>query len=143
MLAEAVRESYSDLFAVNVNAQTLNKTELINKFKTLSQGSLSESVLEKLAMTFQALVKLADFSAPVARHAQEEQTDPEDAEGELEFDADQVDAGVSKRRRNPRGGLTATANLGGLHYNIQIILPESRDPQVWPAESPRGWRPDF
>jgi hypothetical protein len=55
---------YADLFAVNINAQTLSKNDLIGKFKTLSQGSFSESVLDKMATTFQSLVKLADFSAP-------------------------------------------------------------------------------
>jgi hypothetical protein len=63
VLAEGIREAYDDLFQVNINAQTLTKPELINKFKTLSQGQLSESVLDKMALTFSELIKLADFTA--------------------------------------------------------------------------------
>ncbi len=59
-MAEAIREAYADLFQVNTSAQNLSKQEVINKFKTLSQGSFGEAVLDKMAMTFTALVKLAD-----------------------------------------------------------------------------------
>lgn len=136
ILAEAVRESYSDLFAVNVNAQNLSKPDLINKFKTLSQGSLSESVLEKLATTFQALVKLADFTAPATRTQRSEES-VEDEHDKIAHNDDEDDegteCGLRPRRRPTRGGIAASASLGGLHYNIQIILPESRDPQVYDA----------
>ena len=64
VMAEAVREAYEDLFRVNINAHQLSKQEVINKFKTLSQGKLSDSVLDKMAMTFSTLVKHADFSSP-------------------------------------------------------------------------------
>lgn len=134
ILAEAVREAYADLFAVNVNAQNLSKAEIVNKFKTLSQGSLSEAVLEKLASTFQALVKLADFSALPTRSAREEEAN------ELQEDGDEGAGRESQpvldavlRRRNVKGDTGASATLGGLHYNIQIILPETRDPQVYDA----------
>src|SRR5690606_31212626 len=63
VLAEGIREAYADLFQINTKAQTLSKTDVINKFKTLSQGQISESVLDKMAMTFAALAKLADFDA--------------------------------------------------------------------------------
>ena len=63
VLAEGIREAYDDLFQVNVNAQNLSKAELINKFKTLSQGQLSESVMDKMALTFTELTKLADFKS--------------------------------------------------------------------------------
>src|SRR4051812_49037275 len=61
VMAEAIRAAYEDLFRVNINAHTLSRQDVINKFKTLSQGTLSDSVLDKMAMTFTALVKHADF----------------------------------------------------------------------------------
>jgi Family of unknown function (DUF5343) len=115
VLAEGIREAYDDLFQVNINAQNLSKSELINKFKTLSQGQLSDSVLDKMALTFTELSKLADFSGPAASHAaaaqQPEATAP------------------------PTGGNSAapTLKVGGLVYNIQIHLPESRDQAVYDA----------
>lgn len=128
ILADAIREAYSDLFAVNINAQNLAKNDLINKLKTLSQGSLSESVLEKMATTFLSLVKLADFNAPSIRSQQptdEDSQDDDDSDG----DADVIVPRQSANR--PRKPDRASHSLGGLHYNIQIILPESRDPQVY------------
>lgn len=135
VLAEAIREAYSDLFAVNIGAQTLSKNDLINKFKTLSQGSLSESVLEKMALTFQSLVKLADFTAPPVRQRSEIADEPTDDADEGE--SDMLDGGeeqpstTKKIRDRQVSGITRS--LGGLHYNIQIILPETRDPQVYDA----------
>jgi hypothetical protein len=134
ILAEAVREAYADLFAVNINAQNLSKTDLINKFKTLSQGGFSESVLEKMAATFQALVKLADFSAPTpARNSRDvnEQVEEEEPIDEVIDDSDEQPMLQRQRQRRATGG--NTRSFGGLHYNIQIILPESRDPQVYDA----------
>jgi hypothetical protein len=55
VLAEGIKSAFADLFQVNTNANKLSRTDLINKFKTLSQGQLSESVLDKLALTFTEL----------------------------------------------------------------------------------------
>jgi hypothetical protein len=118
VMAEAIRSAYDDLFRVNVNAHLLDKQEVINKFKTLSQGKLGESVLSKMAMTFTALVKNADFETPPAPSL--DQPDPD------------------KPKDKPTGGAGDTGNrgpltLGGLVYNIQIVLPESRDQAVYDA----------
>src|SRR5690606_29510635 len=84
VLAEGIREAYADLFQINTKAQTLSKTDVVNKFKTLSQGQISESVLDKMAMTFAALAKLADFDAkgnePVS--SSDETAPKSNAEGE-------------------------------------------------------------
>jgi uncharacterized protein DUF5343 len=61
VLAEGIREAYSDLFQVNKNANTLTKSDVTNKMKTLGEGQFSESVLDKMALTFVELCKLADF----------------------------------------------------------------------------------
>ena len=134
VLAEAIRNAYADLFAVNINAQNLSKNDLINKFKTLSQGSLSESVLDKMALTFQSLVKLADFTAPAPRQRQDAADQGDDEAEEIQsgtLDEAAEDEPRIRRTRDRQGGVGR--NLGGLHYNIQIILPDSRDPQVYDA----------
>lgn len=118
VVAEGIREAYGDLFKVNKSAQTLSRSELINKFKTLSQGQLSDSVLDKLAMTLQALIKEADFSKTpdITNDVPEEEGAPP---------ADQLPL----KPTLDKSGLS----LGGLHYNIQLILPDSRDPKVFDA----------
>lgn len=125
VMAEAVREAYDDLFQVNTSAQKLSKQDVINKFKTLSQGSIGESVLDKMAMTFTALVKLADFEQAAPRTAKAKASE---AEAETELTEDKTKHEISSKERR-----IVTRELGGLHYNIQIILPESRDPQVYDA----------
>lgn len=119
IIAEAVRDAYQDLFKVNVKAHEMTKADVINKLKTLGQGQIGDSVLDKMAMTFTALVKLGDFQSahsavplPAAN--------PQDIQND-----DQRD-----KRLQPEHG---AMKLGGLVYNIQIVLPESRDPAVFDA----------
>lgn len=118
VLADGIREAYSDLFQVNTNAQKLTKAEAINKFKTLSQGSLSEAVLDKMGMTFVELCKLGDFNAV---SAQPNATETHPAPASPEHSA-KPDDGNRKRLK-----------FGDLVYNIQIVLPESRDQAVYDA----------
>ena len=125
VLAEGIREAYVDLFRVNTKAHELSKQEVINKFKTLGQGQYGESVLDKMAMTFVALAKLADFqspthapAAPVAAAAESVQTNP---------------ASAHEAPAHGKALENTSVKLGGLVYNIQIVLPESRDPTVYDA----------
>lgn len=117
VLAEGVRHAYADLFQVNTKAHLLSKADIVNKFKTLSQGSISESVLDKMAMTFTALVKLADFETPSVTQKSDSPVEEPTYEP------------ITQKPPSTGKGLS----LGGLHYNIQIILPESRDPKVYDA----------
>lgn len=123
ILAEGIREAYADLFEINVNANTLSRNDLINKMKTLSQGQLTDSVLDKMALTFKALSSLADFSEPASAGVVEDQ---ESTSGVVS------DAGTTPQdplsRLNPKDEMKL-----GLVYNIQLVLPESRDPAVYDA----------
>jgi hypothetical protein len=121
VLAEGIREAYADLFRVNKDAQKLDTQELINKFKTLSQGKLSASVLAKFALTFSALVKQADFSKNTPGGAV-----PKDIPLP---DPDVIDEPDLEKSPLKNGKI----DLGGMHYNIQLILPDTRDPKVFDA----------
>ena len=121
VLAEGIREAYADLFQVNINAQKMTKGEVVNKLKTLTRGEYSDNVLSFIGMTFVALCKLADF-----------ETRPAAADvGDLESETEEIEdlAEESGERDAPRREIS----FGGLHYNIQLILPESRDPRVYDA----------
>jgi hypothetical protein len=117
VLANAIREAYADLFAVNIHAEQLTREEVKNKFKTLSQGQYSEAVLDKMASTFTALVGLADFQAA----ATTKPPPPPSTEAKTEEPA--------KEAESPASAL----KIGDLVYNIQIVLPESRDVAVYDA----------
>lgn len=124
VLAEAIEDAYADLFAVNKSAQTLSKQEVVGKFKTLSQGHYSDAVLNMMAMTFTALVALADFNSP-RKPDQSGVTETHDIGREVpRLEAAQRPVDEETHR---------SIKLGGLVYNIQIVLPETRDPKVYDA----------
>ena len=123
VLAEAIEEAYEDLFAVNRKANELSKPEIVGKFKTLSQGKYSDSVLDKMATTFLGLAGLADFENNSQPQTEVETVDsPNDNES------------ASRESNNfTNAPLKSATGLGGLVYNIQIVLPETRDPKVYDA----------
>lgn len=117
VMGEGIREAYADLFRVNKNAQTMPKQEVMNKLKTLGEGKLSESVVDKMAMTFLALSKLADFKSTVPKAQHVQPAEHRDVPAPAASDS----------------GPAPALRLEGLVYNFQIVLPESRDPAVYDA----------
>lgn len=120
VLGEALQDAYSDLFQVNKKAYELSRADLKNKLRTITQGQLSDAVLDKVAMTFKAFAALADFSA-----VSTERTAPERREG-MEEEQEVVTPSLARSESTP-------VRLGGLVYNIQLILPEARDQAVYDA----------
>ena len=115
VLAEALREGYDELFALNKNAQKLSLDEVKGKLKSLTQGQKSDTVIGWMANTFKGLSELADWSAPAPLPEHEEPKST--LEQPLPVPPS---AGASGRELE-------------LHYNIQLILPESRDQAVYDA----------
>jgi Family of unknown function (DUF5343) len=115
VLADGVRDAYADLFQINRKAYELSSTEIKNKLKTLTQGQVSSTVLDKIASTFKALVQHADFAAPPSQ----------EVSATTDTEAPQLTEATST-------GGTRVA-LGGLVYNIQLILPADRDQAVYDA----------
>lgn len=125
VLAEAVRELFADLFAVNKKANELNKDDVKNKLRTLYAGKKSDDLIDRIARTFTAIVEYADFSTlptpesspPVVSQVEPKRpTQPEDRRG----------AEHKPSRAAPLG-------VGSLQYHINIVLPESRDQAVYDA----------
>ncbi|MES0864617.1 hypothetical protein ABLN87_19875, partial [Ruegeria sp. SCPT10] len=88
---------------------------------TAQLGRLN-SVLGKFANTFLTLCSLADFSA-----------DAQAASIKSEPSNDQLNETIETTpgTKPVQGG--NSIGLGGIHYNIQIVLPASRDPKVFDA----------
>jgi hypothetical protein len=129
ILAEAIREAYSDLFAINTKAQDLSVEEVKNKLRTLTQGQNSDNVLGLMAKTFKALTDLADWTAPTGSIAASASTTVQESEtGEaLKEEEPRIKQEHDYRDGKPK------LQLRELHYNIQIVLPESRDVAVFDA----------
>lgn len=121
VLAESIREAYSDLFQVNRKANELSQAEIKNKLKTLTQGKPSEGVLDNMARTFKVLSQLADFTQPTVERPQPETDKPKQPPVEL------------RKSEVASASQTGPPQLGGLVYNIQLVLPDSRDQGVYDA----------
>ena len=131
VLADGIRDAYSDLFNVNKNAQTLTVEEVRNKLKTLTLGQKSDNVVSLMANTFKALSDLADWKAVPPAAAPPTPPAPLSAAGNKK-------PGSQTETPPPAPPKALAADLVGgqllqLHYDIQIHLPESRDPAVYEA----------
>jgi len=126
ILAQAIRESYSDLFKVNRNANDLSVSDVKNKIKVILKGGKSDNVLNRISRTFNALCQLADFSSPI------EETQESIVDGEVPKDDAAVDSGAEEAHHqgNIRG---KKIGVGSLQYHINIVLPESKNQEVYDA----------
>lgn len=125
VLADGIRDMYSDLFAVNKQANELKVDEVKNKLRTLYSGKKPDSALTSIAKTFAALCQLADFSA-----GSTSVTPQPLAESEERRIGDALPKTIPM---NNRRNESAALSLGALQYHINIVLPESRDQAVYDA----------
>ncbi len=122
VLADGIRRAYADLFKLNNKADEKDTPWVKNKLKTLTQGSKGDAVLNKMAATFTALSKQADFTAPAIAE-KEDAVATKSTEEENQSRTESADSGGTARRREPIG----------LFYNINIELPAVRDQLVYDA----------
>ena len=120
VLASAVSEAYEDMFRLNTKAYKLSAEEVKNKLKTLTQGKKSENVISLMAKTFKGLCDLADWSPKKSEPISTIDVQPAEDVTTAHHEPEQ--------KRHPKLKIDPT-----LHYNIQIVLPESRDQAVFDA----------
>lgn len=123
VLAEAIKESYSDLFAVNTKINELGVVDIKNKLKTITQGAKSDNVLRLMANTFKSLCDYADFKEHAANkeivHIKQEEKQDDYSE---KIDPNKFTHELINKKITTE-----------MHYNIQIHLPETRDITVYDA----------
>ena len=119
VMAEALRDAYSDLFKVNEKAQDMTNANLTGAVKRIT--GKTDSVSQKIASTFKALSKLADWSGgtPIAA-------------------ATAPDVHDEPPTTPPDATPTTVPELGpsllpSLHHDVHIHLPVSTNVQVYDA----------
>lgn len=112
VLGEALREAYEDLFHINEHISEKDRQAIEGRFKSVH--NVGDAVAERQALTFLALLKLADISG---KHGKTIAKSKKDESLELE-----------KEELEKRG-----LQLGGLRYNIEIHLPATKDVEVYNA----------
>jgi hypothetical protein len=122
VLAEAVKDAYSDLFNINKKANEMTESEVKNKFKTMFQGAKSDKILNLMVNTFKGLCNYADFS--------QVGTNKEVLSVPKEEFANSNSDGQDHKTTHELINKNITTEL---HYNIQIHLPETRDISVYDA----------
>jgi hypothetical protein len=117
VLAQGIQEAYSDLFRVNNRAYELPQQEIKNKLKTLTQGTKSDAVLNKMTTTFVALCKQADFKAAAPVPEVRKPVSPQE----------------HATKAAPSGTHEGASKPLNLAYQINIELPTTRDQAVYDA----------
>ena len=123
VMAEAIKEAYEEIFLITEKPSNSDKNKIQGKFK--SYHNTSDHVANLMANTFLKLLSLADLDKSkkkITKKSPEPDTkvikDKADAEGPNskhdKIDHDKV-------------------YTGGLHYNIQIHLPATKDIEVYNA----------
>lgn len=126
VLAEGIRDGYGDLFRVNSKAFEMDQSDVKQKLKTLTRGAKSDTVLNKMAMTFVSLCKLANFKTAAApEKPKQPEKRPEDKKEELQKQPTERTELLAER-----DGSKKTFDLA---YNIHIELPATRDQTVYDA----------
>ena len=118
VLGEAIKEAYADLFVIKSNPTKKDKKLIAGKFK--STHNTSDITAERMANTFLALLEIADIE-----HAPKKKETHPGKEAKKE-------AGTQDKIEKSKGPLVV-GTMPGLHYNIQIHLPATKDVEVYNA----------
>jgi len=119
IMGDALKEAYSDIFLIKSNPSDKDKDLIQGKFK--SYHNASDNVAKLHTNTFYALLDIADLNhdkAPKATH--------------LKAQVEKVAASPSRPEARMQQPILP-ASAVGLHYNIQIHLPATKDVEVYNA----------
>lgn len=124
VLAEGIRDAYSDLFAINKNADTMSREEVKNKLRSLYSGHKSDKVIGLIARTFDDLTEIGDFSE-LGSSVNGNHLD-KDITGDTQVNVNGT--GEASARTHSQ-----KISVDALQYHINIVLPETRDQSVYDA----------
>jgi hypothetical protein len=113
IMAEALRDAYGDIFLIKEHPAQSDKDAIEGKFKSFHNAS--ENVAGLMAKTFMGLLSLADLSKKPGNTSPAKEPEKK-AELDIQPPPHMHGQGVS-----------------GLHYNIQIHLPATKDVEVYNA----------
>lgn len=124
VLAQGIREMFSDLFAIKKDAYKMNADDAYNKLRTLYAGTKKDNLIKLIAKTFAGLCELADFESSQPEVVKKPEKGNED-EQEPENTESKDKEGQSNTSTHKK------IKLQGLQYHINIVLPETRDQAVY------------
>jgi hypothetical protein len=123
VMADALRDAYSDLFKIKENAETMNSSALKGAFKRIS--GKGDSAAEKMAATFKSLSDLADWSSAGAAAAAETRA----AGGSAEPSGDDGETPPPTPPTPP----SDDSFVPNLRHDIHVHLPATAEIKVYDA----------
>ncbi|MGN7437537.1 MAG: DUF5343 domain-containing protein [Alcanivorax sp.] len=117
VMAEALKEAYEDLFLISASPNASEKAAYQGKFKSFH--NTSDNVAGMMTNTFLKLVEMADF-------------DNVDTSTSASVSHDTAETEKPKHKP-PQNIVNPHQSVAGLHYNIQIHLPATKDLEVYNA----------
>ena len=117
IMAQKVREAYSDIYMANEYAHKLDRKELVRKLKTITGTSENDTNISLVAGTFIALKELADFNY--------------DSDNTQPIDTVQQNSSEQPILKNHSSNMNK--NKLGLSYTINLNLPATSDIKVFNA----------
>lgn len=115
VMGEAIKEAYSDIFLIKEYPTSADHSSVEGKFK--SYHNASDNVATNMRRTFFALLDLADLKGESVEVNGEDTPDSDNTPPPVNF------------VQPP----THHTNAPGLHYNIQVHLPATKDIEVYNA----------
>ena len=122
VMADALRDAYGDLFLIKEHPTEGDKQAILGKFRSFH--NVSDNVAGWMTKTFYTLLGLSDLKAKKGKAKDTESRDQTERERKEALKADEGEKRGDADRRLPGPGL---------HYNIQIHLPASKDVEVYNA----------
>ncbi len=113
VMAQGLRNAYEDLFLIKEYPTESDKGIIQGKFK--SYHNVTDNVAKLMTRTFYALLKLSDLKTPAPIKMEKEKPPTK-----------------LKKEDKPTEPST-NIKAAGLHYNIQIHLPATKDIEVYNA----------
>lgn len=113
IMGEAIKEAYSDIFLIKEKPTETDKSLIEGKFK--SYHNTSDTVANLMSKTFFSLLDLAELNS-ISNSAKKKNEKEESIAEQPKLDKKVI-----------------TESNFGLHYNIQIHLPATKDTEVYNA----------
>jgi hypothetical protein len=121
VVAEGIREAFSDLFAINTKANDFTVDDVRNKLRTLYAGKKTDLVIGNIAKTFRALCDYGDFSGTAI---------PKNALVQEPLNAEQKLSGPAESKPEEQIPPSGKIQVSAMQYHVNIVLPDTRDQAV-------------
>jgi hypothetical protein len=129
VVADGIREAFSDLFAINIKANEMTTDDVRNKMRTIFAGQKTDLVIGNIAKTFKALCEYADWSQPSPAPSAAPSTPTEPPAEPRAVREPPAFSGNVDRSASSHAALSVSA----LQYHVNIVLPDTRDQAVYDA----------